>query len=67
MVAHFAGKISFVGVRAVGEGWGRGASTGTRDGESRDSRARALGFGRARDGTDGLQTAQKRATWDKKV
>ena len=40
MVAHFAGKISSVGVRAVREGWGRGANVGTRDGECRASRGR---------------------------
>lgn len=58
MVAHFAGKVAFDGVRAVREGWERGASVGAREGERRDSKGRALGLERTRDGTDGLKTAQ---------
>ena len=58
MVAHFAGKVASDRVRAVREGWERGASVGAREGERRDSKGRALGLERTRDGTDGLKTAQ---------
>ena len=58
MVAHFSGKVAFDGVRAVREGWERGASVGIREGERRGSRGRASVLERARDGTDGLPTAQ---------
>ena len=42
MVAHLAGKLSFVGVRAVGEGWGRGACFCIRERERWDSGGREM-------------------------